>query len=238
MDGPSTSATVHLSGLPSKESDTTGPLPCRSVRRPRVSAGRSHRGGGRCQATQRRVEVLAASRERRVVGCGQIKVQHPEHRLQKAFGLAQRKVKDKPERQRGFDRHVGVLPLPGTLADASGLPFGDRVRRQPEGHVASLNQRSIVVRPVADTVLLLVLRMHSRLHSETMRRRPSRWRGRDEHPFPRTNAVARLQSDSGNAKTKRLFPALGRISGVRRMNPDAVAALPVLTATYWRPSTA
>jgi len=35
-----------------------------------------------------------------------------------------------------------------------------------------------------------------------------------------------------------LFPALGRISGVRRTNPDAVVALPVLTATYCRPSTA
>ena len=43
---------------------------------------------------------------------------------------------------------------------------------------------------------------------------------------------------SGSANTNRLLPALGRISGVRRINPDAVAALPVLTATYCRPSTA
>ena len=89
-------------------------------------------------------------------------------------------MKEKPERQRGFDRHIGVLQLSGTLADARGLPVGDRVRRQPEGHVASPNQRSIVVWPVSDTVLLLVLRMHSRLHIEIMRRRPLRWPGRDE----------------------------------------------------------
>ena len=42
----------------------------------------------------------------------------------------------------------------------------------------------------------------------------------------------------GSAKTKRLLPALGRSSGVRRMNPEAVAAEPVLTATYCRPATA
>ena len=168
-----------------------GPFPFARDRQSRTVDDEMRGAGGR-RSTQRRVEVLAASRERRVVGRGQIKVQHPEDRPEKAFGLAQREVKEKPKRQRGFDRHVGVLQLPGTLADASGLPFRDRVRRQPEGHVASPNQRSIVVRPVSDTVLRLVLRMHSRLHSEIMRRRPSRWPGRDEHPFPRTNAAVGL----------------------------------------------
>ncbi len=43
---------------------------------------------------------------------------------------------------------------------------------------------------------------------------------------------------SGSANTKRLLAAPGRISGVRTVNPEAVPALPVLTATYWRPSTA
>ena len=46
------------------------------------------------------------------------------------------------------------------------------------------------------------------------------------------------QSRTGRANTNRLFPALGRSSGVSPMKPDAVAALPVLTATNWRPSTA
>ena len=37
---------------------------------------------------------------------------------------------------------------------------------------------------------------------------------------------------SGSANTNRLLPALGRSSGVSPMKPEAVAALPVLTATY------
>ena len=39
-------------------------------------------------------------------------------------------------------------------------------------------------------------------------------------------------------KTNRLFPTLGVISGVRRVNPDAEPAVSVLTATYCLPSTA
>ena len=45
-------------------------------------------------------------------------------------------------------------------------------------------------------------------------------------------------AQSGSANTNRLLAALGRISGVRRMNAEAEFAEPVLTATYWRPSTA
>ena len=45
------------------------------------------------------------------------------------------------------------------------------------------------------------------------------------------------RSAQGSAKTNRLLPELGRSSGV---SPDRRAAdrLPVLAATYWRPSTA
>ena len=51
-------------------------------------------------------------------------------------------------------------------------------------------------------------------------------------------AMVPLAGLHGNANTNTLFPALGVISGVSRMNPDAVPAVPVLTATYCRPSTA
>ena len=62
------------------------------------------------------------------------------------------------------------------------------------------------------------------------------WRRfRLQHPFPH---YLRERTISGSANTKRLFPALGRISGVSPMNPEAVPAVPVLTATYCRPSTA
>ena len=52
-----------------------------------------------------------------------------------------------------------------------------------------------------------------------------------EHP-PRDGAF------HGKPNTNRLLPTLGRSSGVRRVKPDAVPELPVLTATYCRPSTA
>ena len=42
----------------------------------------------------------------------------------------------------------------------------------------------------------------------------------------------------GSPKTNRLLPALGRSSGVMRSWVDDWAALPVLTATYWRPPAA
>ena len=62
---------------------------------------------------------------------------------------------------------------------------------------------------------------------------PRRRKGPD-HPW-RRRVVGRAWRYSGSANTKRLLPELGRISGVRPMNLEA---LPVLTATYCRPSTA
>ena len=44
--------------------------------------------------------------------------------------------------------------------------------------------------------------------------------------------------NSGNANTNRLFPALGRSSRVSRSSRLEMPDWPVLTATYWRPSTA
>ena len=54
--------------------------------------------------------------------------------------------------------------------------------------------------------------------------------------LPRT--TSERYSRSGSANTNRLLAAPGRISGVMTVNPEAVPALPVLTATYWRPPTA
>jgi len=108
-----------------------------------------------------------------VIGGGEGDAQHPEDRGQKPLRLAEGKVKDEAEGQRGFDGRVGVLQLPATLADAHGGPRGDRARGQPHGHVASLDERAIVLRPIPNAVSRLVLWMHSRLHVEIMRRRPS-----------------------------------------------------------------
>ena len=77
-------------------------------------------------------------------------------------------MEDEPERQRGFDGEIGILQLPATCADAHGLPSGDRVRGQPHGDIASLDQRSVVCRPIPDVVVCLVLWVHARLHVEIM----------------------------------------------------------------------
>ena len=131
-------------------------------------------GGG---ATKREVEMLATPGERGVIGRGQVETQHPEDRRQEAFSLPQGQVEDEPERQRGFDGEIGILPLPATFADAHGLPSGDRIRGQPHGDIASLDQRSVVCRPIPDVVFCLVLWVHSRLHVEIMHLLSPRWPG-------------------------------------------------------------
>ena len=47
-------------------------------------------GALRGDATERETEVLAAPREGRVIGCGEVDAHHPEDRRQEALGLPQR----------------------------------------------------------------------------------------------------------------------------------------------------
>ena len=131
--------------------------------------------GARAGAPKREGEMLTASRERGVIGCREIDAQHPEDRGQEALGLTQRSVEEETERQGGFDGEIGILELPAPPAHASRCPRGDRVRREPEGDVASPHEGSVVLGPVPDAIRCLVLRMHSRLHIEIMTRRRSRW---------------------------------------------------------------
>ena len=121
--------------------------------------------------------MLATPGERGVIGRGQVETQHPEDRRQEAFSLPQGQVEDEPERQRGFDGEIGILPLPATFADPHGLPSGDRIRGQPHGDIAALDQRSVVCRPIPDVVFCLVLWVHSRLHVEIMHLLSPRWPG-------------------------------------------------------------
>ena len=74
-----------------------------------------------------------------------------DDRRQDALSLAQGQGEDATERPRGCDREVRVLQRPSTLADARRRPRGDRLRGEPQGDVASLDQRSIVRRPVLPT---------------------------------------------------------------------------------------
>ena len=55
---------------------------------------------------------------------------------------------------------------------------------------------------------------------------------------PLTDGYRRPLRHSGSAKTNSVFPALGRWSGFRSASPAVLSEYPVLTATYWRPSTA
>ena len=66
------------------------------------------------------------------------------------------------------------------------------------------------------------------------------WRGRaDEGGRERLVRMASSAlGHSGRANTNRLFPALGRSSGVSGRNRFDVPEVPLLAATYWRPSTA
>ena len=131
--------------------------------------------GARAGAPKREGEMLTASRARGVIGGREIDAQHPEDRCQDALGLTQRSVEEETERQGGFDGEIGILEVPAPPADASRCPRGDRVGREPEGDVASPHEGSVVLGPVPDAILCRVLRMHSRLHSEIMTRRRSRW---------------------------------------------------------------
>ena len=131
--------------------------------------------GARAGAPKREGEMLTASRERGVIGGREIDAQHPEDRCQEALGLTQRSVEDETERQGGFDGEIGILELPAPPADASRCPRGDRVRREPEGDVASPHEGSVVLGPGPGAIRCLVLRMHSRRHIEIMTRLRSRW---------------------------------------------------------------
>ena len=56
------------------------------------------------------IEIATASRESGVVGSLQVELHQPENRLQKALGLAQRKVEHEAQRQGRLDRYVPELP--------------------------------------------------------------------------------------------------------------------------------
>ena len=129
--------------------------------------------GARAGAPKREGEMLTASRERGVIGGREIDAQPPEDRGQDALGLTQRYVEEETERQGGCDGEIGILEWPAPPADASRCPRGDRVRREPEGNVASPHEGSVVLGPVPDAILCLVRRMHSRLHIALLHKDPA-----------------------------------------------------------------
>ena len=72
------------------------------------------------------------------------------------------------QRQSGFDREVRVLPLRAPRARSVRFPGGDGRWGQPEGDVASMDERAIVGGPVSDAVFRLVLWVDSRFHPSSL----------------------------------------------------------------------
>ena len=92
---------------------------------------------------------------------GQVQAHDPEDRREKPFGLPEWLMEEETERQCGFDGEIRVLRLPATRANARGFPGRNGLRRQPQGHVASADQSSIIGPPVGDAVFRFVREMDS-----------------------------------------------------------------------------
>ena len=115
--------------------------------------------------TEHHSERLTPPRERGVVRRVQIGAHQGQDRPHETLRLAQGQAEDEPEDQRGLDRHIREPLLP---AGSTGGRRSPRVRgsgREPQGHVTSLYERSLVLPPVPDAIRCLVFRMHPRLHT-------------------------------------------------------------------------
>ena len=99
-----------------------------------------------------------------MVGDGEVEAHHPEQGVQESFGLAQREMVEEPQGQGGLDGEIRVAPLPTPPAAPAGRPGSDRLRCQPQRHIAASNESLIVGRPVRNAVLRLIRGMDLRLH--------------------------------------------------------------------------
>ena len=72
-----------------------------------------------------------------MVGNGDLHLKHVYQGMQEAFGLSERKVKDRADRQSRLDRDVRVGALAARLAAGSGPPGTDGVVGKPDGEVAA-----------------------------------------------------------------------------------------------------
>ena len=105
-----------------------------------------------------------------VLGYSRLKVESPQHeeRREKARCLTAREMEEKTQRHGGLDREVRVLPLRASRARSVRVPGDDGRRGQPDGDVASTDQRAIRGGPVLDVVLCLVRGMDSRRHPSSL----------------------------------------------------------------------
>ncbi len=85
-----------------------------------------------------------------MIGARQGQTHQPQHRAQKALGLAQRQVEEQTQRQRGLDGDIGVNGLSPALAGHRRSPGVDGVLADPQRDVAASAQRLLVLAPVFD----------------------------------------------------------------------------------------
>ena len=123
-------------------------------------------------STKGELEVLAAPRERRMIGRGQIEAHQPEERRPRTPSVWRRgRVKMSRIVSAVSIARSEYLNCPPRPADPRGLPGGDGGRREPDRDVASSDEGAIVGGPVLDAVFRLVRGMDSRLHPPQSRRR-------------------------------------------------------------------
>ena len=136
--------------------------------RPASAVDEEMKAGAPGNAPKPEVEVWATTGQRRVIRRPKVESPQHEERREKARCLTEWEMEEKPQRQGGLDREVRVLPRRASRARSVRVPGGDGRRGQPDGDVASTDQRAIRGGPVLDVVLCLVRGMDSRLHPSSL----------------------------------------------------------------------
>src|SRR5262245_45404549 len=101
-----------------------------------------------------------ASRQRRVSGARQHQSHVLQARAKQPFGLAQRQMKEQPERARRLHGDIGIYRLGGaSRAGHRRRPGVDGVLTDPQGDVAALTPRLVIFVPVLHAIRRLVCGM-------------------------------------------------------------------------------
>src|SRR6202034_3816556 len=97
-------------------------------------------------------QATTAAAERRVIGDGDVDLEHVGDRSQQTLGLSQRLVEYQAEREARLDGDRRVDRLTAPPSGGRRLPCRDRLLGHPYGQASAPDQRSVVFRPVRDPV--------------------------------------------------------------------------------------